>query len=113
MGESVGIDNGVDGERFGEIKERAPVEGFDVLVEEVGGVGLEGVEGFEDAQGGTAAEVCFVKHFEVAFESYHASAGFHIFSAESTEFVGEYGFKALEGLGHHFKVSIHRVNMLI
>ena len=107
VAELVAVHRRVDGEGVVDVENRAPVEGLGHGVELVGIAGVEGEEGFEDAQRGAAAHVRLIESGQVAVEAHHAYALLDILGTDALEFAGQYAFQTLESLGHHREYSIH------
>ena len=95
-------DHAVHGERTVDVQVRRPVDGLHGLVDIVGRAGLESLNGFEDADGRTQAEVGAVHHLQVAREGDHAATNLDVTGAQFGQLLCQQGFKALEGLGDEF-----------
>ncbi len=107
VGEIRAVDGGVDREGGINRHELFPVKIAHVVVKLVGGVSCEFYNRLKNPQSRSAAEVCAIHNFVVAFECDHTRAGLHVFGAQLDELVAEHVFKALEGFGNHLEFSFH------
>ena len=101
MGEVLAVHSRVDGERGIRSHVFTPVDLADYVIEFVGVVGGELLDGLENPEGRAATQVGLVHHLEVSLEADHAASHLHVFRAEGNKLVPEHVLKALEGLGNH------------
>ncbi len=107
VGELVAVSHRVDGESALGGHQRTPVELLGALVELIGVLCGEFMNGLEDTQSCTAAHVGAVEHLEVPLERHHSAPRLHILGTEAAQLLGQHIFQSLEGLGHHFKIFFH------
>ena len=103
MAELLAEHDGVYGKRLVYRQIVFPTDGFHLVVHLVGIVGGEVLQGLQDADGGTQAEVGFVKHCFVARKRYHSSSYLYVIGTQFRQFLCQYFFQTLEGLGYHLK----------
>ena len=113
VAEALAVYRRVDGKRVGSLHDRAPVEALHFFIEVVGIGRAELVDGLEHAQCRVQAEVGAIHHLFVASEGDHALALLHILGAQLLQLVAQYALQTLEGLGHHFKIFTHRVDLFL
>ncbi len=71
-------------------------------------MGLKGMERLQNPQRRAAAQVSLIHYGQVALKSHHTTSRTHILRSDTAQFLCEYLFQPLEGLGYHFKNFIHR-----
>ena len=101
-----GVDHGVDGKRHIGRKILIPFDLFGFGIDRIGVGGFEAADRFEDTQGGTAAEVCFIHQCFISSERDHAAACLHIGGLQQGQFIGQDVFQSLQGLGYHVELCI-------
>ena len=85
------------------VQEVFPMDCLDLFVDFIGVFGIEVFDGFQDADGRTQAEVCFVHHCLVSTEGHHAATYFNVVGSQCCKFLCQYFFQSLEGFGNHFE----------
>ena len=85
-----------------------PVELLHMVIKLVGTGGVEFQKRLENPQCCAATKIGTVHHFLVAHKGHHAPSFGHFVGAQRSQLVGKHSFQALKGLGHHFKLVIHR-----
>lgn len=103
MAEFLAEHDGIYGKRLVRRQIVFPTDGLHLVVHLVGVVGGEVLQRLQDADGGAQAEVGFVKHCFVTRKRYHSPAYLYVIGTQFRQFLCQYFFQTLEGLGYHLK----------
>ena len=100
--------HGIHRKALGVVQVVFPSDGLDVFIYFVGCVGLEVLDGLQNAYGRSQAEVCLVHQGLVTRKSHHTVTYLNVTGSQLSKFFGQHFFQSVEGFGYQLEFFLHK-----